>query len=410
MRQRLKSLKLFKNSAHFKKDHYKFRVLPIEYPEGIMSISVGNYWYLRGQSVVANAKRSLQSDVAPSESILPSNPEQVISGKHSMLNRSRGSGLSNVLSSALTLNGGPLQDNVLGGSNFRGSFLSPMNLPLDPSLNPLLDSNTTLRATQTLGFGDRNWGITNTKPIDNPKTFPFSTNDQLELNLITDVTSQPENQALNLRGAIFDIAKNFTLTNQNVSQADLQTEIDSHLGSGTAALFGVNVHDQGAGQTTFSINQVEYDRLGSADKQTFDTAVASVNQFYGTVSSNHALSGSDVTDTLNNISSLLGMNGAALVSDLKSSLSQQTDVTQTLNDFYNNAVDLGLSSNDQSQLKSLVQNLQSADSSNVASFDSNALVDNFQYTYSSNRYGLAYDPKTIATYAALTANTLFDNK
>jgi hypothetical protein len=370
-----------------------------------MKLTLDNYLSLRGIQPLQDAKRALHSDARPSEFVPVQSANTFLSVRGFASSR-----VSAELSSAITLHTFSQSESSPVKFQPKGSILAPMNLPADPRANPLVNSDEVNRSTRIEGVGDRGSGVTNTTPVETPKLFPLSTTDSLNLNLITDTSALPEDEALKMRGAILQLADHFLRNNTTPSASDLQAYIDQSLGSGISDIFGVRIDDLGFGKSAVSVGQVQYNDLSSSQQDTFDLASAAVDQFFAEQPSQRSLKGSDIADVVDQIQAALGLKGAALVADLRKSLETTNDVEQTLQNFRTQALDLGLSSSQEKSLKSLVDQLSTADSTAMNSFDSNALVDEFSITFTSNRYGPAFSPTEIDTVAALTANTLFLNK
>jgi hypothetical protein len=377
-----------------------------------MRLMIDNYLSLSASRFIENEKRARQHDPDPSQTMDLPKPNPTISARGSVLDFGRPQ-LSNALSTALALQGPSPSFNLR--SNGSASFLAPLNLPADPRINGLSNVDEELRLTRTEGIGDRSFGVTNTTPVVTPKNLPLSTFDSAIVafysNKFFDNFSSPaQDEASKMRGAILNLAQAYVSTNPSATTTELQTAIDSHLGSGTADLFNVRVEDVGDGESQIHADQINYNDLSYDEQQTFYTAQFATDILFGNNSPERTLLGSDISQNLTQLTSLVGERGASLVIDLRNALSQKTDVQQTLNDFLNKTREVGYSSSDDAKIKKLVESLQNADMNVTNGFGANALVDDMTAKYTSGRYGNAWSQDQITETAALTENSLFLNK
>lgn len=364
-----------------------------------MRLSLNTSLTLAGAQAIQSAKRRLKFDPTPSNRIELPSGSKTLSASGSILDSAPAS-LSSDLALAIAFQQEPRSFNLKSSSN-RGDLIKLFSKENDEEL----------RAIRTEGIGDRSIGVTNTTPVEATKLVPLSVTDAYAVKVnqtqVSHDVSTPQEGASNIRKAVLQLASAYIRSNSTATSDDIQSAVDEHLGAGTAELFRLRIQDLGGGDSAIVADQVEYNNLNVEDQSIFDSAYAAVSLLYKPSDLNHSLKGTDISDSLNDLSSLLGMNGAPLVAELRNALNEISDVSSTLDSFYQKALDLGLSDSDLEGLQGIVDQLKNLDSNLTSSFDSNVLVDDFSSKYVSHRYGNAWSADQIEEKAALTANAEF---
>ncbi|MBN8555941.1 MAG: hypothetical protein J0L93_10890 [Deltaproteobacteria bacterium] len=266
-------------------------------------------------------------------------------------------------------------------------------------------SDTQARNYSTKGIGLRDFEASNAPVLSTESLFRGQENpNPADLTLVNFSEDPNQSDATQIRSAIFEISKEYLLVNPQSSTDELKDKIDSVLGEGVSDIFNIRIEDLGAGYSAVQADQVETNDLSEVDKDALKAAAVEARENYQTVSVDHALQGDDVNTILNDIQSLLGVQGVDLFEDLKISLSQIGNTSDALAQAEKTAIQINLPKDDQAKLKNLFDQLKNVDQQTMNSFDENILSDDFSMKFASGRYGLAFGSADIAAMAALTDN------